>query len=63
MNVCTFLHSTILKGQTEISVYHVKAVETKLGSIKANQRIFWSELMTLLKDQQSSVILKKENRR
>ena len=58
----TFLHSTIPEGQTEISVYHVKVVETKLGSIKANQRIVWSELMTLLKNQQSSVILKKENR-
>lgn len=56
-----FRHSTTT--ETETFVYHVKVVETKLGSIKANQRIFWSELMTLRKDQQSSMILEKVNGR
>ena len=58
-------HSCILQlteGMIITYVYHVKVVETELGSIKANQRIFWSELMTLLKDQQSSIILKKVNK-
>lgn len=44
--------------QKQHSVHLVKVVETKLCSIKANQRIFWSELMTLLEYQQSSIILK-----
>jgi len=40
----------------------VKVVEAELGSVKANQRIFWSELMTLLKDQQGSIILTNVNK-
>lgn len=40
----------------------MKVVEAELGSVKANQRIFWSELMTLLKDQQGSIILMNVNK-
>lgn len=51
------------KTKRRLFAYHVKVVKTQLSSIKANQGIVWSELMTLFKDQQCSLILKKVKRK